>query len=476
MVNYATDLQYLYQSGDVKKPYYIDNLLFQFISESGFENVVNVSGYLNDPASINIFKENAIDVKNYIGIVTPGDTTPATQYPAPVRSNNFTGNASADEVFITLTPATQLSGTVYRDMVKDITTSPSAQSDAVVKDHNKFRQFLFETIEDVVKYNFYVTKSVLASNISSLPDNDPRKIMYDPIVSLQTMKITNLGYLISNIKDVCVRSFKDILAQSPTVTSNIITDFKTGNFTSPVYYNLRSLMIQKLDISRIYVNIDENMVLYFKKVVVDMFLKTCYPLVHMLFMQSIMEWYAASGDYVNVRIIVLSMTYYVFFTLKAVYNLNTSITPNSNQLTSQNMTDLNNLFSKLNIYLANNNKIDVNSDNSTNDEMKKLIIGLHDLSSTVTSTNKDIQSLKNSIRENQLTMRNVLFNLDVKRKEYNAARRGYYIALTILIIFVVVNTILLVLKKPEYVFYTSGFFGIAAVLYLITIIIMSFLK
>lgn len=477
MVNYATDLQYLFQSNDAKKPYNIDNLLFQLISESGFTNTVNINGYLKDVSTVDIKREDSDVVRKFIGIVLPGESPlPANvQAPAPQQTYSFTDDATVNDVFITITPAANLSGSTYSKIITDVTTSNST-SDDVVKDHTQFRNYLFDIIEDVVKYNFDEAKKKLGTLVYNLPDSDPRQNVYDPVVFLYNMKITRLGSLIKNLRDACVLAFKELLDKSPVVTSGNMTDFRNGGFNSKLYYDLRSAMINKLDVKTFYNNIDENQVIYFKKVVTDMFLKTCYPLVHMLSMQAMLEWYANQGDYVNVRVIVLAMTYYVFYTLKALYTMNVSIQPNQFQLNQANMNNLNIIFNKLTAYITNNNKINVNSESTANDEMKNLVIDLHDLSRNVSNANKDIQHLKKAIKDNQLAMRNILFNIEVKRKEYNRAKTEFIVVLIILLLFTVLNVVLLIMKMPTIVYYTSGFVGIAAVAYLIVMIIISFIK
>lgn len=470
MVNYATDLQYLFQSSDAKKPYNIDNVLFQIISESGFENIVNISNYLRDITSIDILREDAETVKKYIE--SPGLLIQPTQTP-PTQSYNFTEDAMANDVYIKLAPGMTLAGLTYNKIITDVTTSNTV-ADNVVKDHIYFRNYLFDIIEDIVKYMLNEAKEKLGLQMYNMPDTDPRQNVYDAVINLHNMKITKLGSLIKILKEACIQSFEDIF--KTTKSSQDITDLKYGSFNSKLYYNVRYKMLKYLDIKNFYTNSDENQVLYFKKVSIDLFLKTCYPLVHMISMQAMLNWYASTGDYVNVRVVVLAMTYYTFFTLKTLYAMNVSIQPNKYQLTQTDMANLNIIFNNLTAYIANNNKINVNSNSTANDEIKELVIGLHELSLTVSNSNNDIQSLKNAVKDNQLAMRNILFNISIKRKDYNKTKTEFIVLIFVVFLFTILNVILLLLNKPAYVYYTSGFIGIAAALYIIVMIIIGFIK
>lgn len=536
MVNYATDLQYLFQSNDAKKPYNIDNLLFQLINESGFNNTVNITAYLQNVANVDIRREDADIVRKYIGIVAPGESPMSAdemifQKPgnngtvscdtfcagagwgrtgkcvsgnqqgkgtidcsvvaaavegslqnvtcackvAPVQTYDFTSDAVANDVYITITPGSTLSGEIYSKIISDVTTSNSS-SDQVVKDHKQFRNYLFDIMEDIVKYNFDAAKQRLGSIVYALPESDTRQNVSDPILFLYNMKLTKLSALIAKLREACISSFVDMLKSSTVVSSETITDFRTGGFQSSQYYNLRNGMLKYLNVKNFYTNIDENQVIYFKKVAIDLFIKTCYPLVHMLYMQAMLNWYASQGDYVNVRVVVLAMTYYTFFTLKALYSLNVSIQPNQYQLNQTSMTNLNIIFNQLVTYVSNNNKINVDSNSTINDEMKNLVVGLHNLSRDVTNKNKDIQYLKNSIKENQLAMRNILFNISVKRKEFNKSQTEFVVALVVLIVFIVLNVVLLIMNQPSIVYISSGMVGIGTVALLIIMMVISFIK
>jgi hypothetical protein len=259
--------------------------------------------------------------------------------------------------------------------------------------------------------------------------------------------------------------------------------YGTGKYTRKFYYDLRDRMVTHLDVKTIYSHIDNNNVIYFKKIATDLFLKTAYPCVHLIYIQTLMTYYAEKGDFVNVRIMILTSVYYVFYMLK---NLVTTVTSPSTTytMTSDQESALNTILEKINQYLTNNNKIDVNSTESTSEnEMKKLIVDLHKLSKDVSDKNGNIQTLKRSITTHQLAMRNVLYNLEVIRSRYWWASFEFWALFAFIIVFIVSMSILLVLaevlKKPfliDWVQYICGFVALTVIVVKVIMLIVHMMQ
>jgi hypothetical protein len=243
-------------------------------------------------------------------------------------------------------------------------------------------------------------------------------------------------------------------------------------------------MTAKLNVSQIYSNVNTNQILYFKKVAVELFLKTAFPCVHMIYLQTLISYYGDKGDFVNVRIMMLASIYYVFYTLKRIVTISNTL-PNTSlgKITTVQASRLNTIIQILNDYLTNNNKIRVDSTSTPNEEMKKLIIELHDLSRDVTNSNGVIQGLKRSIMNQQLAMRNMLFNLEVIRNRYWWATFEFWTVFSLLVVFVIAMSIMLVLaevlKKPNlinWVQYICGFIAIGVIVLKVLLMIIYFMK
>jgi hypothetical protein len=259
----------------------------------------------------------------------------------------------------------------------------------------------------------------------------------------------------------------------------------SGKYTRKFYYDLRDRMATHLDVKTVYSHIDNNNVIYFKKIATDLFLKTAYPCVHLIYIQTLMTYYAEKGDFVNVRIMILASVYYVFYMLKSVLTTVNNLEATSpHKMTTSQDTALNTIFAKLNQYLTNNNKIDVNSPDTTSEnEMKKLIVDLHKLSKDVSDKNGNIQTLKRSITSHQLAMRNVLYNLEVIRSRYWWASFEFWALFAFIIVFIVSMSVLLVLaevlKKPfliDWVQYICGFVALTVIVVKVIMLIVHMMQ
>lgn len=472
MVNYATDLQFLFQSDTAQKPYDVDNILFQIISESGFQSIFNIQDYLKNVSFVEVFKQKAVDVRRFIGIAEPGEGPILSDQLSTIRepesTQDFTEDAYENDVDIKITNGSTLNDSTYKAILDNIKSN--VMTEDITKDHMKFRNFILDTVEDTVRYKFINTIEKLKEGFYTLPNEDKRQALAEPVSQLPSKQ--KIERLMQNLREACVLSVKEILDSDQTLIR--------GHFTSdPIikarfHYNLRTNIIKLLDVKSFTNEPDPNKVLYYKKILVSAYIKSCQPFVSILVMQAMLEWYALHGDYVNVRIIVLSMTYCVFYILKSLYAMDTA--NQSSLINTDHKRALNAILNSLVAYINNNNKIKVDSTSTANDEMKKLVIELHNLSRDVTDTNSHIQYLKNQIKENQLAMRNILFHIEVKRKEYKWAHTEFLTVLVILVLFTIANVVLLIMKLPIIVYFSSGIIGISVVIYLLVMIVINLIN
>lgn len=481
MLNYANDLQYLFESSDTNRPYVVDTFLFGLSTPSGFNNNIPLTTFFKNITSVNIKSQNPTDVENYIKNANcPGANNTTQPCNIPITTNTFTDASMNNDVFLEINnSSTNFSSADFTTIITDVATS-STVSDNTAKDHILFRKFLMDNMEDIVRFRFKDLTNKLGVMAGQWAATDSYQVLYDPIMRMYNMKSSQQTILMGLLRDACLDAFKKHLDTVTAVNSQDILVFKDGAFNNRLYYNIRNRMINSLNVKSVYLSTNDDDVRYYKKLVVDMFLKSSYPMVHMIYMQAVMEKYATSGDYTNVRVIILSMVFYVFYFLKYLYNLSTNVPKGSTasyNILPSNDTALNTVFTKIKQYIQNNNKLDLNSNaTSANDELKSIIVSLHTLSQDVTGQNKSIQMTSEQIKENQVTMRNIIFNIEVKRKDFKKASAEYVFALTLVILLVLINCVLLLVGLADYVFYLSGFFGVVVVLYLIISIIIRVVK
>ena len=196
----------------------------------------------------------------------------------------------------------------------------------------------------------------------------------------------------------------------------------------------------------------------------------------MLYMNQLLLYKAKSGDYVNARIVILSIIFYAFFFIKIITDKDNSITDITKKASNDSKTKINIVIDNIKAYIEQNNKIQIDSNDATNDELKRIITELHQMSNNVVNTNKDIVIVKKEIENNQLAMRNMLFNIQVRRNSYDKAYREFVISLCILIIVVILCILLLLFNMSSYVYIVCGVVSISVILYIMTLTIMNFMK
>jgi hypothetical protein len=489
MVNYDTDLRYLFQSNEAKRPYYVDNNIIELTKDSVFDSDINIDGFLKNVSSIAINQQDVMVVANFIGKLTntQNATAPTVSSTVPPNSSvSFEDNAMNNDVYITVTRANNISEDMLQKIVTEIVSSTIVVD--IAKNHIAFRDFLYDIIEDTSKFIFMQAGTKLYEFINSLPSSDSRYLFLgDPASQFSNLRSGRNSTLMAQLKAACIEAMKEVFVQSPTsITSLDMKDMGIGStkYTRKFYFDLRDKMTAKLNVSQIYSNVNTNQILYFKKVAVELFLKTAFPCVHMIYLQTLISYYGDKGDFVNVRIMMLASIYYVFYTLKRIVTISNTL-PNTSlgKITTVQASRLNTIIQILNDYLTNNNKIRVDSTSTPNEEMKKLIIELHDLSRDVTNSNGVIQGLKRSIMNQQLAMRNMLFNLEVIRNRYWWATFEFWTVFSLLVVFVIAMSIMLVLaevlKKPNlinWVQYICGFIAIGVIVLKVLLMIIYFMK
>ena len=490
MVNYDTDLRYLFQSNEAKRPYYVDNNIIELTKDSVFDSDINIEGFLKNVTAITINQQDAMVVANYVGKLTDADTgatAPTITSTAPPKSSvAFEDNASNNDIYMTVTRANNIDEDMLQKIVNEIVSSTIVVD--IAKNHIAFRDFLYDIIEDTTKFIFMQAGTRLFEFVRALPESDSRYLFLgDPASQFSNLRSGRNSTLMAQLKSACVLAMKDVFVESPTsITSLDMKDMGIGStkYNRKFYYDLRDRMATKLDVRQVYNNVNNNQILYFKKMAVELFLKTAYPCVHMIYLQTLISYYGDKGDFVNVRIMMLASIYYVFYTLKRLVTVSNAL-PNTSvgKITTFQASRLNTIIQILNDYLTNNNKIRVDSTSTPNEEMKKLIIELHDLSKDVTNSNGVIQVLKRSIMNQQLAMRNMLFNLEVIRKRYWWATFEFWTIFTLIIVFIIAMSVMLVLaevlKMPKlinWVQYICAFVAISVIVIKIIFMIIYFMN
>lgn len=484
MVNYDNDLKFLFEPASTvtEKPYQVDSIFMDFSTESGFNNRISMVEFFKNISSVQIKSQSPDKVKTYLN--TPCTATPASSC-LPEKTSTFTAASMDNDIFLEVSFGSAIAGADYRSILDGLQNNKTSgnTTEVISKDHKLMKTYVKDGIEDIVRYRFRnLIRSLatvgqdLLSNASLA--NDSRQFLLDPLMRIASLRDTQQTLLLGILRESCLKAFRGYFdTTSGAINSAEILTFKDGRFDDKIYYNIRNRMVSNINVSTIYTSINTDDVWYFKKMAVDIFLKSCFPIVHMVYMDALVEKYALAGDYINVRIIILAQIFYLYFLIKYVGTTLDTFMPATFKMNTTQRASMSEVIEVLKNYIINNNNIDPKSNStSSNDDVRKMVIELHKMSNDVSGQNKNIQHTSEQIKENQVTMRNIIFNIDVKRKEFRKANREYMFALILVILVTIVNVALLLMGLPDYVFYISGFVGVAVILYLMIMIIINFVK
>lgn len=463
----------LYQATNatVDPPIYdVDQLLFKYTSQqsAGFTADILPNVYFTSVSGIRMTSENPTDVGNRI----LGSTI-------PVVSKNITLDvanslASTVDIRVTIDRSGQASPQLCQTILTGIgalSSSAQSQSSAVTQNHGKMDDYM----RDIVKGScLHFMRSALQStfltqSIPTAPSPAKPSLLFEAADNLVTgLTNTRRDILIETVSQLTRNTLVDILT-SPDVSSIPVNFLSTMLDNDPLYYKLRTNVVNNLIVtSNNTVNkksatvavadlpaANEDILLYMKRIVVDLYIKCCYPLVYYDLFGALLKRYADDGDFVNVRIALLAKVFYVYNMLDYI---NTVASSNQGSLNPATTSNLNNIYTSivtnLNNYITRLNNLDV-VDASGRNTMKEIVKDLQNLSTNVVQQSTDIDSLRNDIASNQLALRNILTNYETVDGLFRSRANVFWVVVALLVAIIVLNSIF-VLWKPDIVYYISG--------------------
>lgn len=238
------------------------------------------------------------------------------------------------------------------------------------------------------------------------------------------------------------------------IPSTYLDDLKIGGFVGPLYHKIRMNMLKEYVPSSVVIStrnasFNKQATEYAKMILVDLFLKTCYPLLIFDYIGCMRDFYMEKGDFVNYRVASLARVMFVYYFHAAIAEAYAQ--GNTDGADGTNIARRANVFAT---YVEN-----INADHG---KIPETITTLHALSDKVSKKSQTIGQLKESIHRNQLAMRNVIYNTQELRKKYAAKRLEFAALVVILIILVMACSILVYFEKNLIALYVAG--GVAIVL------------
>jgi hypothetical protein len=262
-------------------------------------------------------------------------------------------------------------------------------------------------------------------------------------------------------------------------SANFISAFSTRNdmangSNKAYYYLFRTLFTDKFKIPKDVFYEDDAKIDYFmRKLLIEFYIKTAYPLIHYDFIDALMTRYVALGDFVNARFALLAKCVFTYRIIDyMVSQINATNIPNVPDAVKVDIA------TNINSYLDRNNKGTINTtkDISLGEKLKQIVIELHQLSNEVSSASYNSEMLKDAIKNNQLTMRTITDANVNRQKEADMKNIEFIILVVVLALVVVACTVLFFFDKSDIAAMIAGGFVAIILVYKAVMMIISFIR
>lgn len=201
-----------------------------------------------------------------------------------------------------------------------------------------------------------------------------------------------------------------------------------------------------------------------KLLLTKIFLYTCGPLIQYDFIDVLYQLYSQRGDFINTRLAYLAKINYV----------NNFIVKLSGG-TSENTSIYTLIYNNITSYLELINKM-MNRNLNPIDSVIKIINNLQEKSDNVVSSSRKLEFIKNNIKNNQITLRNVIQSVEDEKSAVFWRTFEFYTIIVVIVLLIIGCGLLYYFKKYDYGLITSGVIVSAVILYKIIMLIIAFVR
>ena len=533
MPYYATELDYLYNftNTDVRKPYKVDDLLFNYSdTTTNFASILPLITYYVKITSVNLSYQDAADVDALTGVDKRSFFNPKTQTSISVNlpsicqnlnidastnnqpvvnintTNIFTGDIDRTDINVVI-ETTNDNNSVIEFKIKVINnihqrisylgktllkkpsyTSKTLQTLFGSLSHLEFDNYLYEINTAVATVYFRETFEKISTNevetvlplglteeqVLSIEEGD--RIRLTAIANLRLISVPwKFDPLMLTMRHASLKTLYHIINNTPSFkASEFIRAYSSRNAMTngdfiKFYYRYRTLMYDYFKIDKSIIHEEDNKIdLFMRKLLVDIYIKACYPLIHYDMIDILMKRYMSYGDFVNARFALLAKC---LFSFQLVNELITGV-PDNNIPNTIRVDFSTNIIA----YIQRNNRGDINSTGTTEDKLKQIVTDLHEMSNSVVDNSSFMRILGQAIQQNQLSMRSLITALEEQKKDLQKYYLEYYIVISLLLILILVCGLLYYFEIYEYGMITAVVFFICVLLYKLVMMIMSFIQ
>lgn len=292
-------------------------------------------------------------------------------------------------------------------LLKMITSSVEGlKSNEVARSHSLANSFMDQVMFSLGKWKYMDLRNKLVANYN-------KDVNYNSIDTNLRTAILRIGNLIgqtheailAELKQVCANAL-DYWVNDKSVDIFLLTGLvEAASFEKTMIRNaLRDVIYKNLYLTAI--NEPNDAILqYMKRILADMFIVCFYPYIHFLYASQLQNYFIKRGDFINMRAATSAKIMITINTLEKIRALasgSTSIAPQDKQLTTQEITQIENLQKTLNDYFDNlTNPIF----EEPNKKFGDIDVDVRNLAKDVREINLSIDDIKKWIQETQLQIR-----------------------------------------------------------------------
>lgn len=442
-----------------------------------------ISKYINDPNIISMLNPemyfsgiNSLTINQEVKSSNSVTSTPISTLTESTSGN--INNAFYTDIGCGIIYSYNLSTSVLNKIVSNM---PNLNKENIVKSHKSFddkiRQvletFSYKTLHDAINLLPVPLNISTGTNVFNNIN-----LAVEEVKNMPTSKLTTLINLLGDTAKTCII---EMIIDDKHFNNYAANDFTPNSLNnnnseiSPTYsllsthkfFQLRKSLYNKLSIpSNILSESDDNVKLYVQKILSDLYIKCCCPLIHYDIINGFSVKFNETGDFINLRFCLLAKISYVRnFVIRFTSIFNNANNDESNITNTQNTSlIITRILQLLNDYIQRINNIDLNSNQ---DQLKNIMKKLHMLSDDVYDKSQKIQTIKSKIDHGQLSLRNITPINNIMSLNYKKAVFKFYGLLIFIVFYVIIIGFLLFMFKTREVY-------ISSIIVIIVILIIKF--
>lgn len=450
---YDTHLEYLFSGNN---PVYKINPLFkQFTLENNkfayMESLKNVDGL--QIMNQNPAKANQEEIKRYMSnIHNTGKTFPLSM------SFSEQVDAGSIELYIIM----RRKPTVDFNIIGKLFAAVNLDRNRT--NHDVMYKFMYEeNIKPVCRYQFYyIFKNNIIDNTldpNCLKEPKASTCSHDSYIralehlstSLSDREVEDIYNTLSKVGSAAV---KDIIDNIKDIPVNLIAQLglntETSFESSPFYYRLRAKIVSNTSsLNDLFPRSAPSTIMYIRKILADLYIKTCYLQVHFDILDSLQKRHQQLGDFVNARFGILAMVNMTYMFIQNILE-NVKLLPNTEII----ITNLNTRLELMSNYITALSNIERSGNNSEN-QLAKIIKSLHTKSLENYKASKSIAELKKEIQQHQIALNNIMVNSDHILRRYKLKYKEFVVITVLLFVLVIACTILFLFKQSTWVIWIA---------------------